>query len=125
MKLAEMGIQPRPPQTARRARIRRDHRHRDGRVRVLVGLGDQPDAVARIDRLVDGDVPPLVLEAVRRLAAPELQHDLDGREHHPLALGRVVVPVHFGVADKAARPDAEQEPAPRRVGRTARHGWRP
>jgi hypothetical protein len=70
--------------------------------------------------VLERELPEAPVDLVGRVLGPELEHDVDGLLHHQgpqLGLPHLE---HLEVADQPARPDAHDEAAARRAGRT----WR-
>ena len=87
-------------------------------MRLLVGLGHVAETKLGPVPLLLADLPELALDVVRRLAAPDLEDDVDRLKRHPAA-GHVVLEVEqLEVGRQAARPDAHQEAA---VGQVIEH----
>ena len=65
-------------------RAREGAHRRDGqwRIGLLIGLGHvaQPDIL--VDPVLEGDLPVLAVELVGRVGGPDVDHDVDGFDHH-------------------------------------------
>ena len=91
---------------------------RDRRVRLLVGPRHVAEPELRHVPLALADLPELALDVVGRLAAPELEDDVDRFERHLAAHHRVLEMEQLEVRRQPARPDAHQEAA---VGQMVEH----
>jgi hypothetical protein len=78
-------------------------------MRLLVRTRDVAHLEVWPDALGQGDLPELSVDLVGRVLRPELEHGLDGLDHHlgpQLGLADVE---DLEVADQPARPDAHDE----------------
>ena len=69
-----------------RARERAHGRDRDRRMGFLIGLGHMPEPDILVDPVLEGDLPVFALDVVRGVLLPELEHDVDGLDHHGVAV---------------------------------------
>ena len=59
------------------------------RIGLLIGLGHVAEPDILVDPVLEGDLPVLAVELVGRIRGPDIDHDVDGLDHH-----RVAVRVH-------------------------------